>query len=87
MEWNWWIVRDGFGDQEIRTDLLDISVGQSNLVLKVPFGVPVFLAEPTEECGDPLRSLVHISNWFQEMLVLWTHFELLMFIVPSQSLR
>ena len=81
------LVRDRSGDQEVRTDLLNIFVRQSNLVFEVVFGGPVFLAKPAEECGDPLRPLVCISDWFREIVVLWTHFELLMFIVPSQSLR
>lgn len=59
-----------FRDQEIRTDLFNISVGQSDLALYVVLDSSVFLAEPAEECDDPLRPLFRVSNWFREMIVL-----------------
>lgn len=81
------LVRDRFGDQEIRTDLFDISIRQPNSILGVVFGGSVFLAELAEEREDPLRPSVGINNWFQETVTLWTHFELVMFVVPSQLSR
>lgn len=50
-----WLVWDGFGNQKVRTDFFNISVGQPDLVLDVAFGGLVFLAEPAEERSDPLR--------------------------------
>lgn len=64
------LVRNRFEDQEVRTDLFNIFVGQSDLVLNIVFGGSVFFAEPAEESGDPLRPLFCISNRFRETVVL-----------------
>jgi len=50
-------VRDRFWDQEVFADLLDISVGESGLVLDIILSGSVFLTELAEEGKDPFRPL------------------------------
>jgi hypothetical protein len=47
------LVRDSSGNQEVRADLFNILVSQSDLILNVVFDGLVFLTELVEEGGDP----------------------------------